>query len=91
MKTRVMLEITSTGSVRMLHDDSVDLSRLGRVVVTRASHVEYDNELGAWSVTSAKTGRKLYTAKRRDAALRWEKRYYSPSGKGWTELTGGKS
>lgn len=86
----VQLQITAKGGIRMLQDDAIDLRKLGKVIVTRASHVEFDNEAQTWYVQSAKTGKYLYRARTRARALAWEKRFYSPSGKGWKELNGGK-
>ena len=83
----IQIEITDMGAVRMLHDDAVDLSDLGTIRVERASHVEFDNATGFWTVRSAKTGELLQARTTRAAALAWEKEYYSPSGKGWRELT----
>ncbi len=86
---KIVLEITAVGGARMLHDDAVDLRELGDVEVTRASHVEFDNKLKVWTVVSAKTGLLLNTFETRADALAWEKDYYSPTGRGWAELTGG--
>lgn len=86
----VKLQITAQGGVRMLQDDAVDLRKLGKVIVTRASHVEFCNRTQKWYVQSARTKKYLYRAQTRAQALAWEKRFYSPSGKGWRELTGGK-
>lgn len=85
----VKLQITAQGGVRMLQDDAVDLRKLGKVIVTRASHVEFCNDSQTWYVQSARTGKYLYRAQTRAKALAWEKRFYSPSGKGWKEMTGG--
>jgi hypothetical protein len=74
----------------MLHDDAVDLSVFRRVIVERASNVEFNNSTGMWEVASAKTGRILHTARMRAQALAWEKIHYSPTGEGWAELTGGR-
>ena len=86
----IRLEITADACVRMLHDDAIDLSQFGKVKVKRASHVEFSNRTGKWYVQSAKTKRMLRADfATREAALAWEKMYYSPKGKGWKELTGG--
>ena len=86
----IALQITPQGGVRMLQDDAVDLRQFGPIKVKRASHVEFDNYVQMWRVKSAKTLRLLKYCPTRAEALAWEKAYYSPSGKGWTELTGGK-
>lgn len=70
----------------MLHSDEIDLREFGQIEVTRASHVEFDNVRGQWTVTSAKTGQLLNAFDTRKAALEWESNYYSPSGAGWREL-----
>jgi hypothetical protein len=87
----IKLEITAVGGIQMLHDDAVDLSEFGKVQVTRASNVEFNNAVGCWYVESAKTGYILRDDfKTRQEALAWEKEYYCPGGIGWAELTGGK-
>ncbi len=86
----IELQIDAKGGIAMLHDDTVDLSQFGALEVTRASHVEFDWLHQEWYVESAATGEKMFWAKTRAEALAWEKSFYSPSGKGWTELTGGK-
>ena len=86
----ISLQIDAQGGVAMLQDDAVDLRELGTVEVTRASNVEFDNAKQAWFVQSCKTLAILKDDfQTRAEALAWEKTYYSPSGAGWTELTGG--
>jgi hypothetical protein len=98
------IEIDKDGTIRYLHDDTLDLSELGKRKVRRASHVEFNNNTGKWYVQSAKpcglmghikylfgipAGKMLredFTT--REAALAWEKEYYSPDGEGWEELRG---
>ena len=85
----IKLEITAKGGIQMLHDDAVNLAEFGKVEVKRASHVEYNNEVGCWLVQSAKTGIILKDDfKTRAEALAWEKVHYSPGGRGWGELKG---
>lgn len=83
------LEVTSDGNIRCLYSDEIDLSQLGRLQVSRVSHIEFDNYLRKWTVTSAKTGKRLHSATTREDALEWENRYYSPDGKGWKEINNG--
>ena len=80
------LEVTPDGNIRCLYTDEIDLPQLGRLQVSRASHVEFDNHLRKWTVTSAKTGRRLHSSMTREQALEWERQYYSPNGAGWKEL-----
>lgn len=86
---KIALQITSTGGIQMLHSDAVNLSLLGKVSVSRASNVEFNNDKQAWFVQSAKTLLILRDDfQTREAALEWEKLYYSPGGAGWGELAG---
>jgi len=85
----------------MLHNDAVDLSEFGELTIVRASHVEYSDGVGisgeggsalgikpGWYVQSAVTLDILKEGcKTREEALAWEKKHYSPTGKGWAELT----
>ncbi len=81
------LQITKAGGVQMLHDDLVHLEEFGQVQVTRASHVEFNNDTQKWYVQSAKTLKMLKDDfDTREQALAWEKQYYSPDGEGWREL-----
>ena len=41
------LVVTSTGEVRCIYSDSISLSPLGKLSITRASHVE-PNSVGQW-------------------------------------------
>ncbi len=91
------IQLTPDGGIAMLQDDSIDLYPFGLLEVSRASNVEFNNNSGngivaqAWFVESAKTGKILKDGfLTRADALAWEKSHYSPSGAGWTELTGGK-
>ncbi|MCA9270966.1 MAG: hypothetical protein KDA41_20940 [Planctomycetales bacterium] len=49
------LVVTTTGHVLCIYDDAVDLARLGRVRIERASHVE-PNALGRWLADLAPVG-----------------------------------
>jgi len=87
MSKEIQLQITASGGVQMLHDDAVDLTQLGTVETTRASHVEFCNEKQMWFVQSAKTLEILRDDfVTRESALIWEKAYYSPGGAGWQEV-----
>lgn len=87
----ITLQVTPEGGIQMLHDDAVDLTELGEIEMSRASHVEFDNQKQGWFVQSAKTLKILAEGfKTRAEALTWEKKFYSPDGDGWAELTGEK-
>lgn len=81
----VLIQLSRCGGIAMLHDDEIDLKEFGEIEVTRASHIEYAHD--GWFVQSAKTLHIIAGGfKTRQAALDWEKEYYSPIGAGWKEL-----
>lgn len=85
---KIELEITPEGGIMMLADDAVDLRQFGMVEVERASDVEFNNGAQVWEVRSHKTGELIGGGfGTRAEALAFEKTWYSPSGKGWKELT----
>jgi hypothetical protein len=74
------LEIGTDGTIRMLHDDKLDLSEIGRPEMTRASHVEFDNSAGCWYVQSARTLQILKSGfQTRAQALAWKRSGIAPA------------
>ncbi len=51
MQSESVLRIEPTGDVRCLYSEVLDLSDLGPVTIRRASLVEWDERLRAWTVT----------------------------------------
>ena len=47
MTTEMELLVNAGGSVRCIYDEGIDLREIGRLTITRASHVEPDAE-GCW-------------------------------------------
>ena len=88
-KERIELEIYGD-EIRMLYDGTLDLAKLGKQKISRASHVEFNNETGKWYVQSARTLKMIREDfDSRSKALAFEKEYYNPGGLGWDELTEG--
>ena len=99
----IRLRITRDGRVRGLWTDAVDFTGMGRTVVRRASHVEFDRRRQQWFVTAAvprgrlrrwiqrlfgrPMGRVIHFAPTRAAALEWEDRHFRPGGRGWSTVT----
>ncbi len=84
----VMIEILPNGNVRSLYCDRIDLTKIGKATICRASHIEFNNKSRMWEVRSAKTKSLLFaTQGGREDALDWEAQHYSPTGAGWKELT----
>jgi len=71
----MQLVIEPDGAVRCLYDEAIDLSALGRPVITRGSHVEPDRH-GRWYADLAPcTGPKLGPFNQRSEALAAERRW----------------
>jgi len=69
----MQLVVHPSGNVQCLYDESVDLQALGRLRITRASHVEPHAD-GRWIADlSPVGGPKLGPFKRRSQALRAER------------------
>ena len=58
MSKELVFDIGPDGVVRYIHsDEAVRLAAgLGRPVINRASHVEYDNEKGGWTADMSPLG-----------------------------------
>jgi hypothetical protein len=98
----IRLRISPDGCIRGLWNDDVGFAELGTMQVRRASHVEFDESQQCWCVRSAASaglmrrllqwliggasGRILYRAATRTAALAWEHDHFEPGGPGWNEL-----
>ena len=61
--------IKKNGDLQCLYTDNVDLRKLGKLEVTRASNVEFDSTNGTWSVRLVETGKIIGSGfiKRKDA------------------------
>jgi hypothetical protein len=64
--------ISPGGLVRGLYTDEVDWPALGRVRVTRASTVEFDETMQGWVVTILETAERLGPFRRRAEAIEAE-------------------
>jgi hypothetical protein len=88
----IKLRIAQDGTVRGLWHDRIDWRNIGRLRITQASHVEFDDKTQQWTVQTGQprglirrwlqrlTGRPfgeiLHGAPTRTAALEWERRYF---------------
>jgi hypothetical protein len=73
---KIKIKVTPDGTVRCLHTDAIDLRRLGRLEVTRASNVEFDNRTQHWTVSLPDGTVLCDDFIRRDDALAWERDYF---------------
>ena len=67
------LVVTPGGRVRCLYDEAIDLGGLGRVHITRASHVEPDAEGKWWADLGPVQGPRLGPFPARSLALEGER------------------
>ena len=63
------------GTARGLYTEAIELWRLGRLRVRRATTITFDNRLQAWRVRD-RTGFPLYTSPSRQTCLDWEHTYF---------------
>lgn len=69
------LVISTTGQVRTVYDETIDLSKLGQLEIQRGSHVEPTSN-GKWTVDlSPVGGPKLGPFDRRSEALEMERKW----------------
>ena len=69
-----VLYIGVDGVVRCLYTELIELGRLGRLQVRRATTIEFDNRRQAWKVRD-QGGFVLFSAPTRQACLQWEQQY----------------
>jgi len=75
-KPAATLTFTPHGLAHGLYTEVIDLTRLGRLRVVRATTITFDNRLQAWRVKD-RTGFALFTSPSREKCLEWEKEYFS--------------
>ncbi len=71
-----IIRVHPNGSIDTLYTDLIDLGKLGKMDVSRASHIEFNNETQVWEVTDAETGEIVDYAPTRETALIFEHEYY---------------
>ena len=93
------IRIDPDGTVRGLWTDEIDWSSLGRIVVRRASHMEFCQRRQRWCVRTGvprnclrrvlqcvvhrPLGEIVHWAASREKALAWEREHFGPGGVGW--------
>ncbi len=70
MKTTV-ITFNEAGAGSCLYTELIDLQQIGRLEVTRATTIEYNNKSQFWEVKNLK-GTVLYFSRSRTACLAWE-------------------
>lgn len=70
----VTLVVSPQGKVACLWTEMLDLSRLGKLQVQRASLVEFDNQRQLWIVQIE--NKEIFAHSSRQRCLEWEKEYF---------------
>jgi hypothetical protein len=72
-----IISFTPDGTAHCLWTDAIPLHELGRLEITRASHIEFNNDEQKWEVKDQKP-RVRFIAKSRSACLEWENQHLQP-------------
>jgi hypothetical protein len=67
-----VITFTPEGTGRCLYTELIDLASIGRLEITRASTIEFNNQHQRWQVKDRR-GRVRYFARSRAACLAWER------------------
>jgi hypothetical protein len=73
MSTDMELVVDAGGSVRCIYDEALDLRELGKLQITRASHVEPDRDGNWWADMGPSGGPVLGPFRSRTEALQAER------------------
>ena len=74
----INIQFNPDGTAHCLWTEAVPLHELGRLEITRASHIEFNNSTQHWEVKDQK-GRVRIIAKSRSACLEWEQQNLQPN------------
>jgi hypothetical protein len=66
-----VITIDTNGTATCLHTELIDLHSIGRLQITRATTIEFNNQSQCWEVKNLK-GTVLYFNRSRSACLSWE-------------------
>jgi hypothetical protein len=73
----ITISFTPEGTAQCLWTEALPLHELGRLQVTRASNIEFNNSTQQWEVIDRK-GKVRFFAKSRTACLEWEHQNLQP-------------
>ena len=71
------LTIQPGGQVQGLYTEIIDLHALGRLLIRRATTIEYEDARQAWIVRDP-AGTELFDSPSRQTCLDWEQQYFNP-------------
>jgi len=64
------------GTITGLYTEIIDLADLGRLIIQRASSIEFDNPCQLWRVFD-RNGKCIHASASRNDCLNWEADYFS--------------
>ena len=67
----LVLTFDPAGQGHCLYSEAIDLARLGRLEIARASTIEFNNQTQHWEVKNLRN-QVLFFARSRNACLEWE-------------------
>jgi hypothetical protein len=79
MDAQAVILFDTTGAARCLYSELIDLRRLGRLHLRRATRIEFDERAQCWDVLPVKrAGKALFSAPTRRECLAWERANITP-------------
>ena len=76
MSENAILVFTPDGNAVGLYTEVIDLQELGGLRVTRASSIEFEDNMQAWRVKDQK-GLSLFTSPSHRECIEWEQQYFN--------------
>ena len=73
----ITIAFNPDGTAQCLWTEALPLHELGRLEITRASNIEFNNTTQQWEVSDRK-GKVRFFARSRSACFEWEQRYLQP-------------
>ena len=73
----IQISFKPDGTSQCLWTEALPLHELGRLEITRAGHIEFNNASQQWEVIDRK-GKVRFIAKSRSACLEWEQENLQP-------------
>ena len=77
MKTT--LRFDPAGQVECLYTEAIDLRMLGKLEITRATDIRFNDETQQWDVHAADNDQVLFSHKSRTECLTWETQNLQPA------------
>lgn len=78
MNPYASIDFHPDGSARCLYHELIDLRKLGRLHITRASRIEFNVARQQWDVFPPVGDKPLFSSPSRSECLRWERRHLRP-------------